>query len=75
MWNLKEICNKSCREQTVVYQCYQYGGHPADSDGKESAWNAEDTGSIPGLERPPGEGNGNPEQYSHLRNPMDRGAW
>ena len=37
MWNLKQICNKSCREQTVVYQCYQYGGLPADSDGKESA--------------------------------------
>ena len=56
MWNLKQICNKSCREQTVVYQCYQYGGGlPADLDGKESAWNAGDTGSIPGLERPPGE--------------------
>ena len=30
---------------------------------------------IPGLERSPGEGNGNPLQYSCLRNPMDRGAW
>ena len=37
--------------------------------------NAGDTGSIPGLERPPGEGNGNPLQYSCLENPMDRGAW
>ena len=34
-----------------------------------------DTGSIPGLGRSPGEGNGNPLQYSFLENPMDRGAW
>ena len=37
--------------------------------------NAEDAGSIPGLGRSPGEGNGNPLQYSCLENPMDRGAW
>ena len=42
--------------------------------GKESAYNARDTGSIPGLERSPGEGNGNPLQYSCLENPMDGGA-
>ena len=40
---------------------------------KESACNAEDPGSIPGLERSPGEGNGNPLQYSCLENPMERG--
>jgi len=34
-----------------------------------------DTSSIPGLGRSPGEGNGNPLQYSCLENPMDRGAW
>ena len=34
-----------------------------------------DAGSIPGLGRPPGGGNGNPLQYSCLKNPMDRGAW
>ena len=34
-----------------------------------------DTGSIPGSGRSPGEGNGNPLQYSCLKNPMDRGAW
>ena len=45
------------------------------SDGKESACNAGDPGSIPGLGRSPGEGNGNPLQYSRLENPMDRGAW
>ena len=37
--------------------------------------NAGDLGSIPGLQRLPGEGNGNPLQYSCLGNPMDRGAW
>ena len=36
---------------------------------------AVDLGSIPGLGRSPGEGNGNPLQYSFLENPMDRGAW
>ena len=36
---------------------------------------AGDVGSIPGLGRSPGEGNGNPPQYSYLGNPMDRGAW
>ena len=40
-----------------------------------SAGDIRDTGSIPGLERFPGEGNGNPLQYSCLGNPMDRGAW
>ena len=37
--------------------------------------NAEDAGSIPGSGRSPGEGNGNPFQYSCLKNLMDRGAW
>ena len=37
--------------------------------------NAGDLGSIPGLERSPGKGNGNPLQYSCLENSMDRGAW
>ena len=45
------------------------------SDGKESACNTEDPGSVPGLERCPGEGNGNSIQCSCLENPMDRGAW
>ena len=48
---------------------------PGDSDGKASACNAGDQGSIPGLERSPGEGNGNPLQYSCLENPMDGAAW
>ena len=50
-------------------------GAPGASDGKESACNAGDPGSIPGLGRSSGEGNGNPLQYSCLKNSMDRGAW
>jgi len=42
---------------------------------KASAYNAGDLGSIPGLGRSAGEGNGNPLQYSCLENPMDGGAW
>ena len=42
---------------------------------KESACNAGARGSIPGWGRSPGEGNGNPSQYSCLENPMDRGVW
>ena len=41
----------------------------------ENAGNAADVGSVPGSGRSPGEGNGNPLQYSCLENPMDRGAW
>ncbi len=48
---------------------------PGGSDGKASAYNAGDLGLIPGLGRSPGEGNGNPLQYSCLENPMDGGAW
>ena len=48
---------------------------PGGSDGKVSVYNAGDLGSIPGLGRFPGEGNGNPLQYSCLENPMEGGAW
>ena len=50
-------------------------GFPGGPDGKESACNVWDPGSIPALERSPGEGNVYPLQYSCLENPMDRGAW
>ena len=53
----------------------RHGGFPHRSVGKESACNAEDPGLIPGPGRSPGEGNGNPLQYSCLENPMDRGCW
>ena len=49
--------------------------HSSGSDGKASVCYAEDSGSIPGLGRYLGEGNGSPLQYSCLENPMDLGAW
>ena len=48
---------------------------PGGSDGKASAYNVGDLGSILGLGRSPGEGNGNPLQYSCLENPIDGGTW
>ena len=50
-------------------------GFPGGSEVKASACNAGDRGSIPDLGRSPGEGNGNPLQYSCLENPMEGGAW
>ena len=48
---------------------------PGGSDGKASAYNVGNPGSIPGLGGTPGEGNGNPLQYTCLENPMDGGSW
>ena len=48
---------------------------PGDSDGKMSAYKVGDPGSIPGRGKSPGEGNGDPLQYSCLKNPMDGGTW
>ena len=48
---------------------------PGGSDGKVSVYNSGDLGLIPGSGRFPGEGNGNPLQYSCLESPMDGGAW
>ena len=53
---------------------YIYIGFPGGSEVKASAHNAGDLGSIPGLGRSSGEGNGNPLQYSCLEDPMDGGA-
>ena len=50
-------------------------GLPCSSNGKESACDAGDQGLIPGSGRSPGDGNGNPLQYSCLENPMDTEAW
>ena len=58
-------------EMIILSEVIQIGG----SDGKESACNAGDPGSISGLGRSPGEGNSSPLQYSCLENPTDRGAW
>ena len=54
---------------------YLFSTFPGGSGGKESACNAGDPSLIPGSRRSPGEGNGNPLQYSYLENPTDRGAW
>ena len=50
-------------------------GFPGNSNGKESTCNGGDLGSVPGLGRSPGGGQGNPLQYSCLETPMDRAAW
>ena len=52
-----------------------YKGFPGGSNGKAFACNAGNLSLIPGSGRSPGEGNGNPLQYSGLENPMDGGAW
>ena len=60
----------------VSFQVFPEGqGFPGGSVSKESARSAGDLSLIPLSERCPGEGNGNPLQYSCLGNPMDRGAW
>ena len=59
-----------------AFSCgFSFMGFPCSSVGKESACSAGDPGSIPGLGRSPGEGNGNLLQYPCLENLMDRGAW
>ena len=65
--NLVPIQRKSLENLYLTSYCV--------SEVKASASNVGDLGSIPGLGRPPGEGNGNPLQYSCLENPMDGGAW
>jgi len=50
-------------------------GFPGGQCGKEPSCNVRDASLVPGSRRSPGEGNGNPLQYSCLGNPMDRGAW
>ena len=67
--NISEVCVYVC---VCVFVClYRQGGFPDSSVGKESACNARDQGSIPGLGRSPGEGKGYPLQYSGLQNSMD----
>ena len=51
------------------------GDFPGGSDGKASAYSVGDPSLFPGSGRSPGEGNGNPLQYSCMENPMDGGAW
>ena len=81
MWNLKYDTNEPIYEietesgtQRVDWWFPKGRDFPGGSEGKESACSMGDPGLNPGLERSPGEGNGNPVQYSCLENPMDRGA-
>ena len=59
----------------IIKYNFYIGIFPGGSEGKVSAYNAEDLGSIPGSGRSSGEGNGNPLQYSCLENPTDGGEW
>ena len=66
-----------CWQSNVCFLicCLGWSWFPGGTDGKASAHNEGDLGSIPGSGRSPGEGNGYPLQYSCLENSMDRGAW
>ena len=75
-----EECQRVGTQLNIQHVCiftslYRPWDLPGGSDSKASAYNAGDQGSIPGLGRSPGEGNGNPLQYSCRENPMDGGAW
>ena len=70
---LCSVCLNFC--PFLIGLCLSQLGFPGSSDGKASAYNAGDPGSIPGSGRSPGEGNGNPLQDSCLENPTDWGAW
>ena len=59
----------------IIYEGLLSIDFPGGPDGKASAYNAGDLSSIPGSGRSPGEGNGNPLQYSCLENPMDGASW
>ena len=69
------IMNDSTYRDSIIYGNKNQNRASLVASGKESTWNVGDVGLIPRLRRSPGEGNGNPIQYSCLRNPMDRGAW
>ena len=71
----KNILICVCVIELLCYTVEINLGFPGGSGGKESACNVGDMGLIPGLGKSPGEGHGNPPQYSCLENPMDREAW
>ena len=75
--NAKDVTRKlaELKNAVLLRGSIRYFGFLRWLSGKESACNAEDTESIPGFRRSPGEGNSNPLQYSCLGNPMNRGAW
>ena len=63
------------KKQSFLVNQYSFWDFPGGLDDKESTCSAGDPGSIPGSGRSPGEGNGNPFQYSCPENPMERGVW
>ena len=69
--------SRICKESDMTNQLSLslHKNFPGGSDGKVSVYNVGDLGSIPGLGRIPGEGNGNPLQYCRLENPMNGRAW
>ena len=79
MWKCFIKVNKKIRKTKILtlmhvyYQCLN--GLPQWLSSEEPICDAGDSGSIPGLGRPPGEGNGNSLHYSCLGNPTDRGPW
>ena len=76
-WTPVRGCSRSaaCNGHNLTLVEADDRGFPCGSLGEESACNSGDPDLIPGLGRFPGEGNGNPLQYSCLENAMDRGAW
>ena len=73
--NYLSHCLVTC-EEMLHFPCFRpFLGFPGGSDGKESACNEGDLGSIPGLGRSPGGGHGNPLHILAWRIPMDRRAW
>ena len=72
---LECVCSCVVQSDYFLFSFRFWRGFPSGSDSKASVCNAGDQGSIPGLGRSPGEGNGSPLQYSCMENPMDRGAW
>ena len=80
LWSLPSLPTHACTHTRSLMFLFteehtQTQGFPGGSDGKAPACHVGDLGLIPGLGRSPGEGNGNPLQYSCLENSMDRGAW
>ena len=71
---LKSLLQHQSSKASIL-QLSGFSGFPGGSDGKASVYSVGDLGSIPGSGRFPGEGNGNPLQYSCLENPMDGVAW
>jgi len=67
------ISQRNQKDRIIVYQFFSV--FPGGSEVKVYASNVGDLGSVPGSGRSPGEGNGNPLQYSCLENPMDGEVW